>query len=86
MSGGATSKIKGSISGSSNSGSTSPSALLGVERDFWPDTDPQERFRYHKVFDRVLAQLGPVCLEEQRFAVSFFQLDILSPTTKVHSL
>ncbi|XP_073987849.1 exocyst complex component Sec3 isoform X2 [Rhodnius prolixus] len=82
MSGGATSKIKGSISGSSNSGSTSPSALLGVERDFWPDTDPQERFRYHKVFDRVLAQLGPVCLEEQRFAVSFFQLDILSPTTK----
>uniref|UniRef100_A0A0V0G9U3 Putative exocyst protein sec3 n=1 Tax=Triatoma dimidiata TaxID=72491 RepID=A0A0V0G9U3_TRIDM len=80
--GGSTGKIKGSISGSSASGSTSPSALLGIERDFWPDTDPQERIRYHKVFDRVLAQLGPVCLEEQRFAVSFFQLDILSPTTK----
>ncbi|KAK9498728.1 hypothetical protein O3M35_003298 [Rhynocoris fuscipes] len=82
LSGGASGKIKGSMSGSGSGGSAYSSILLGIEKDLWPDTDLQERMRYYKVFDRVLAQLGPVCLEEQRFAVSFFQLDILSPTTK----
>lgn len=58
--------------------------LLGVEQDQWGvDYDPAERARFDQVLERVLAQLEPVCLSEQNFCVSFFQLDVLSPTTKV---
>ena len=59
--------------------------LLGVERDQW-GTDAAsaaERRRFDEVLERVLAQLEPVCLAEQNFCIAFFQLDVLSPTTKV---
>ncbi|XP_014251486.1 exocyst complex component 1 [Cimex lectularius] len=57
-------------------------ALLGIERDQWPESDEAERTRFHQVFEKVLSQLEPVCLSEQQFCVYFFQLDILSPTSK----
>lgn len=61
-----------------------PSGLLGVERDQWcVDVDAAERQRFDEVLERALAELEPVCLAEQNFCVSFFQLDVLSPTTKV---
>ncbi|XP_046670906.1 exocyst complex component 1 isoform X2 [Homalodisca vitripennis] len=57
--------------------------LLGVERDQWGvECDPSERLRFDHILEKVLAQLEPVCLSEQNFCVSFFQLDVLSPTTK----
>uniref|UniRef100_A0A1B6CD43 Exocyst complex component Sec3 PIP2-binding N-terminal domain-containing protein n=1 Tax=Clastoptera arizonana TaxID=38151 RepID=A0A1B6CD43_9HEMI len=57
--------------------------LLGLERDQWgTDYDVTERLRFDQVIEKVLAQLEPVCLSEQNFCVSFFQLDVLSPTTK----
>jgi hypothetical protein len=60
------------------------SGLLGVERDQWcVDVDADERQRFDEVLERALAELEPVCLAEQNFCVSFFQLDVLSPTTKV---
>lgn len=66
--------------------STLPSGLLGVERDQWcVDVDAAERQRFDEVLERALAELEPVCLAEQNFCVSFFQLDVLSPTTKVCS-
>lgn len=59
--------------------------LLGVEQDQWGvEYDPAERTRFDQVLERVLAQLEPVCLSEQNFCVSFFQLDVVSPTTKVN--
>lgn len=60
------------------------SGLLGVERDQWDiEIDQAERQRFDEVLEKVLSQLEPVCLAEQNFCVSFFQLDVLSPTTKV---
>lgn len=62
----------------------SNSGLLGVERDQWTqDVDLEERARFDQVLEIVLSQLEPVCLSEQNFCISFFQLDVLSPTTKV---
>lgn len=58
--------------------------LLGVERDQWGmECDPSERLRFDHTLEKVLAQLEPVCLSEQKFCVAFFQLDVLSPTNKV---
>lgn len=58
--------------------------LLGVEREQWgPECDASERLRFDHVLEKVLAQLEPVCLSEQKFCVTFFQLDVLSPTNKV---
>jgi len=59
--------------------------LLGVERDLWGSdaSSPTERRRFDQMLERVLAQLEPVCLAEQNFCVAFFQLDVLSPSTKV---
>lgn len=57
-------------------------ALLGVERDQWPETDPNERMRFSHIFEKVLSQLEPVCLSEQQFCINFFQLDVMSPTSK----
>lgn len=58
--------------------------LLGVERDQWGlECDPSERLRFDHILEKVLAQLEPVCLSEQKFCVTFFQLDVLSPTNKV---
>ncbi|KAJ9582030.1 hypothetical protein L9F63_003613 [Diploptera punctata] len=63
--------------------SPQPSGLLGIERDQWGiDVDAAERQRFDEVLERALAELEPVCLAEQNFCVSFFQLDVLSPTTK----
>ncbi|XP_039288046.1 exocyst complex component 1-like isoform X3 [Nilaparvata lugens] len=69
--------------GGSSGGGSGGGQLLGVERDQWgADHEPSERARFDQVLERVLAQLEPVCLSEQNFCVSFFQLDVLSPTTK----
>lgn len=58
--------------------------LLGVDKEFWAqESDTQERLRFDQVLEAVLSELEPICLSEQNFCVSFFQLDILSPTTKV---
>ncbi|XP_049783051.1 exocyst complex component 1 [Schistocerca cancellata] len=62
---------------------SAPVGLLGMERDQWCiEIDQAERQRFDEVLEKVLAQLEPVCLEEQNFCVSFFQLDVLSPSTK----
>ncbi|KAK5650695.1 hypothetical protein RI129_001724 [Pyrocoelia pectoralis] len=65
---------------------TSPiktSALLGLDREQWTiDTTPGERTRYEGTLEQVLTQLEPICLQEQQFCVAFFQLDILSPSSK----
>ena len=60
--------------------------LLGIEREQWnQEIDQAERMRFDEVFERALTELEPVCLSEQTFCVQFFQLDVLSPTTKVIS-
>lgn len=59
-------------------------ALLGLDKELWPsEADFSDRQRYEATLERVLAQLEPVCLNEQQFCVSFFQLDVVSPTAKV---
>ncbi|KAI4458170.1 sec3/syntaxin-related [Holotrichia oblita] len=58
-------------------------ALLGLDSDQWT-TEPNtvQRDNFESTLDNVLSQLEPVCLQEQQFCVSFFQLDVLSPSTK----
>lgn len=63
---------------------TSSSGLLGIEKDQWiQDVDVEERFRFDQILETSLSQLEPVCLSEQNFCISFFQLDVLSPSNKV---
>ncbi|KAF5273489.1 hypothetical protein FQA39_LY07506 [Lamprigera yunnana] len=59
------------------------SALLGLDREQWAlETTHSERGLYEATLEQVLSQLEPICLQEQQFCVSFFQLDILSPSSK----
>ncbi|XP_060528405.1 exocyst complex component 1 isoform X1 [Cylas formicarius] len=62
---------------------TTPTSLLGLDRDFWTlEISTTDRKRYENVLEQVLTQLEPVFLQEQQFCVKFFQLDVLSPTSK----
>lgn len=56
---------------------TRNSVLLGVDRDQWTlDITSEDRKNYDSTLEKVLAQLEPVCLQEQQFCVSFFQVSI----------
>lgn len=69
---------------SSKMSSSNSSGLLGIERDQWvQEVDLEERARFDQILKIVLSQLEPVCLFEQNFCIAFFQLDVLSPSTKV---
>lgn len=60
-----------------------PYGTLGVNRDQWgPGVESSERERFDTVLEKVLAELEPVALQEQMFCINFFQMDVLSPTTK----
>ncbi|KAF7270489.1 hypothetical protein GWI33_016555 [Rhynchophorus ferrugineus] len=62
---------------------TSPTTLIGLDREFWTlDTSSSDRKKYETILEQVLTQLEPVFLQEQLFCVKFFQLDVLSPTSK----
>ncbi|KAL3276809.1 hypothetical protein HHI36_012172 [Cryptolaemus montrouzieri] len=62
---------------------TSPTSLLGHDRDIWSlEISADDRKKYDTILDQVLTQLEPVCLQEQMFCVNFFQLDVLSPSSK----
>lgn len=72
-------------------GQASPAAprLLAQEREQWKAADQgesAERRRFDELLERALAQLEPMCLAEQKFCVSFFQLDVISPTNKVRPI
>ncbi|KAK7070457.1 Exocyst complex component 1 [Halocaridina rubra] len=55
---------------------TATAALLGVDRDQWgSELDMQERQKFDEIFERVLSELQPVCLAEQEFCISFFNLN-----------
>jgi hypothetical protein len=57
--------------------------ILGIAKDQWSSTivDATERQRFDAVFEKVLTEIDPVALNEQLFCISFFQLDVLSPTS-----
>ncbi|KAK9882783.1 hypothetical protein WA026_023201 [Henosepilachna vigintioctopunctata] len=62
---------------------TSPVSLLGQDKDAWTlEISDTNRKKYDTILDQVLTQLEPVCLQEQMFCVKFFQLDVLSPSSK----
>ncbi|XP_063909269.1 exocyst complex component 1 isoform X2 [Zophobas morio] len=62
---------------------TSPTTLIGLDRDMWSlETSTHDRKTYKVTLEQVLTQLEPVCLQEQQFCVAFFQLDVLSPSSK----
>lgn len=57
---------------------TKNTALLGLDRDQWNlDITTIDRNRYESTLQHVLTLLEPVCLQEQQFCVSFFQVLIL---------
>ncbi|XP_037933042.1 exocyst complex component 1 [Teleopsis dalmanni] len=60
-----------------------PYGTLGVNKDQWtPGVDSADRERFDTVLEKVLAELEPIALQEQMFCINFFQLDVISPTTK----
>ncbi|CAH1965658.1 unnamed protein product [Acanthoscelides obtectus] len=66
-----------------NGNVSTPTTLIGLDRDQWTlETSTQDRQRYDKVLEKVLTQLEPVFMQEQQFCVKFFQLDVISPTSK----
>lgn len=57
--------------------------ILGISKEQWTNgLDANERQRFETIMEKVLTELEPVALSEQHFAIQFFQLDVLSPTTK----
>ncbi|XP_030385383.1 exocyst complex component 1 [Scaptodrosophila lebanonensis] len=63
--------------------STVPYGTLGVNRDQWgPGVDSADRVRFDALLEKVLAELEPIALQEQLFCINFFQMDVISPTTK----
>lgn len=60
-----------------------PWGILGVNKEQWSHgLDAAERQRFDSILEKVLAELEPVALCEQHFCIRFFQLDVLSPTTR----
>lgn len=60
-----------------------PYGILGVIKEVWSNgVDAAERQRFDSILEKVLAELEPVALSEQHFCIKFFQLDVLSPTTR----
>lgn len=57
--------------------------ILGIPKDQWSTAiiDEHERKRFDGVLEKVLTELEPVALSEQKFCINFFQLDVLSPTS-----
>lgn len=63
--------------------STIPYGTLGINRDQWgPGVDSADRVRFDALLEKVLAELEPIALQEQLFCINFFQMDVISPTTK----
>lgn len=60
-----------------------PYGTLGINRDQWgPGVDSADRVRFDALLEKVLAELEPIALQEQLFCINFFQMDVISPTTK----
>lgn len=84
-----TSKFRGSREDLNTSGAKAkqsanvPYGMLGVNKELWSHgVEPSEREKFDAILEKVLAELEPVALAEQTFCIQFFQLDVLSPTTK----
>lgn len=60
-----------------------PYGILGISKEQWTNgLDASERQRFETIMEKVLTELEPVALSEQHFCIRFFQLDVLSPTSK----
>ena len=46
------------------------------------NVESSDREKFDATLEKVLAELEPVALQEQMFCINFFQLDVLSPTSK----
>lgn len=67
----------------SNTVSSVPFGTLGVNRELWgAGVDKSERERFDALLEKVLAELEPIALQEQMFCINFFQMDVISPTSK----
>lgn len=72
---------------SSTSSTSVPHGTLGVNREQWgPGVDAADRERFDAVLEKVLAELEPIALQEQKFCINFFQMDVISPTAKSGNL
>lgn len=58
--------------------------ILGLPKDQWSSSavDNHERQRFDMVLEKVLTELEPMALHEQMFCINFFQLSVMSPTSK----
>ncbi|XP_017134765.1 exocyst complex component 1 [Drosophila miranda] len=72
-----------STSSRKSADSTIPYGTLGINRDQWgPGVESADRVRFDALLEKVLAELEPIALQEQLFCINFFQMDVISPTTK----
>ncbi|XP_013100310.2 exocyst complex component 1 [Stomoxys calcitrans] len=75
--------VSSSTTSKKNAVSSVPHGTLGVNRDQWgPGVDSVDRDRFDAVLEKVLAELEPIALQEQRFCINFFQMDVVSPSAK----
>ncbi|XP_059608782.1 exocyst complex component 1 [Phlebotomus argentipes] len=60
-----------------------PYGIIGINRDLWaPGIEGAERQKLDGILEKVLGDLEPMALSEQLFCISFFQMDVLSPTSR----
>ncbi|XP_055843951.1 exocyst complex component 1 [Episyrphus balteatus] len=60
-----------------------PYGTLGVNKESWASgVETADREKFDMILEKVLAELEPVALQEQLFCINFFQMDVISPTTK----
>lgn len=57
--------------------------LLGIDKDQWTNQATNiDRDKYEGILEEILSLLEPVYMQEQQFCVSYFQLNILSPSSR----
>uniref|UniRef100_A0A6A7G1L6 Exocyst complex component 1-like n=3 Tax=Hirondellea gigas TaxID=1518452 RepID=A0A6A7G1L6_9CRUS len=78
-----TSQFKQQAANTLNTGramATSTGRLLGVDKEHWGnELDMSERHKFDEMFECVLSELEPVCLAEQEFCITFFNLNSATP-------
>lgn len=72
---------------SSNSKKTATAStaygMLGAQKDQWGlGIDTTDREHFDGILEKVLAELEPIALQEQRFCIHFFQMDVVNISTK----
>lgn len=69
--------------GAARTATASVGRLLGTDKDQWgTELEMSERHKFDDMFECILSELEPVCLSEQEFCISFFNLNANFPSVE----